>query len=516
LSVATGTGLYPGTFALTDPDRLAVIRPATGESLTYRELDEQSTRLANHLRSVGMKVGDNVAMVSTNGLPMLVVYWAALRSGFYVTAVNHHLTAAETNYILDDCECKVLFASADAADAVAASDAVGAITHRIAWGGDLAGFAAYTDVLAAASAEPLVDQPRGQDFLYSSGTTGVPKGVRIPLRDGQVDQVPDPYTPVFATIYAMDETTVYLSPAPLYHAAPLRFCGVTNSVGGLVVMMDRFDPEAALQLIDEHQVTHSQWVPTMFVRMLKLPEVVRDQYDVTSLRYAVHAAAPCPPEVKRSMIDWWGPVIHEYWASTEGAGITLINSTEALERPGSVGRAALGVLRICDESGTEVPSGQIGTIYVEREELPFEYFKDAAKTASVQHAAHPTWTTTGDVGYLDGDGYLYLTDRGSFMIISGGVNIYPQEAENVLILHPAVYDIGIIGIPDPEMGEQVKACVQLADGYSPSEQLAQELIDFVKTRLAGYKAPKSVDFVDDLPRSATGKMVKRKLKERYV
>ncbi len=512
--------MYPGTHAARTPDKPAVIVPATGQQVTYRELDENSTRIAHHLRdTLGLVPGDVVAMVTDNDLRAFDVYWAAIRSGMYITAINHHLTAAETNFILDDCGAKALFAGAAVAPAVADSgllEALSAPGRRVAWGGAIPGFADYDEVLEASSAAPLTDQPRGADMLYSSGTTGRPKGIKPPLPVGQVDAIPDMISAVFGPVYGFGTDTVYLSPAPLYHAAPLRYCAMVNSLGGTTILMDRFDSETALRLIDEYRVTHSQWVPTMFVRMLKLPAQTRQRYDVSSMQAAVHAAAPCPAEVKRAMIDWWGPVINEYYAATEAAGVCLIGSDDSLTHPGSVGKAALGIVHVCDEDGAEVPVGQVGTVYFERDEMPFIYHNDPEKTRKAQHPAHENWATTGDLGYLDDEGFLYLTDRSAFMIISGGVNIYPQEAENVLINHPAVYDVAVIGIPDEEMGEQVKACVQLADGYEPSDGLAAELIDFAKSSLAAYKVPRSVDFLDDLPRTPTGKMVKGELRGRYL
>ncbi|MFW0790552.1 AMP-binding protein [Gordonia sp. CPCC 205333] len=510
--------MFPGTFVATTPDKPAVIRPETGEQVTYRQLNENSLKVANHLRALGLSAGDAIAVVSDNDLRVFDVYWAAVRSGLYVTVINNHLTGTEVNYILADCGARVLFASAAVAAAVGDTAEIAALNvdgHRIAWGGELSGFDGYTEILANGSTEPLPSQPRGIDMLYSSGTTGRPKGIKIPPPEGQVDEVLDPYTAVFAPLYGFDENTVYLSPAPVYHAAPLRYCGVANSVGGTVVMMDHFDPEQALANIQKYQVTHSQWVPTMFIRMLKLPRVIRDSYDVSSLKIAVHAAAPCPIEVKQAMIEWWGPVIHEYYASTESAGATFIGPQEALEHPGSVGKALLGVAHVVGENGVDLPAGEVGVIYFERDDVPFRYHNDPAKTAAAQHPEHANWATTGDLGYLDEDGYLYLTDRKAFMIISGGVNIYPQEAENVLVNHPAVYDVAVIGVPDPEMGEQVKACVQLADGFDASEDLAAELIAFTKERLAHYKAPRSVDFLDDLPRTPTGKLVKGELRKQY-
>ncbi|MDL9935843.1 acyl-CoA synthetase [Gordonia sp. ABSL1-1] len=510
--------MFPGVFAATTPDKPAVIAAATGEQLTYRQLDENSTRLANHLEALGLRPGDCIAMISTNSLHMFEVYWAALRSGLYVTAINHHLTAAETNYILTDCAAQVLFADATIADTVAQAGQIDALAtegHRIAWNGKIDGFADYDVVLAEASDAKRADQPRGTDMLYSSGTTGRPKGIKTPRPDGQVDEIPDTYTAIFGPMYGFDTDTVYLSPAPLYHAAPLRYCGVTNSTGGTVVFLDRFEPETALAAIEKYGATHSQWVPTMFIRLLKLPEEVRNRYDLSSLRLAVHAAAPCPVEVKRAMIEWWGPVIHEYYASTEAAGATFIGPQEALDHPGSVGKPLLGVVHICDEDGAELPTGEVGLVYFEREFVAFEYHNDPEKTRKAQHPAHENWSTSGDVGYVDADGYLYLTDRKAFMIISGGVNIYPQEAENVLINHPAVFDVAVIGVPDADLGEVAKACVQLADGALPSDELADELLAYTREQIAAYKTPRSVDFVDDLPRTPTGKLVKGELRKKY-
>ena len=509
--------MYPGSHLTSSPDKPAVIRPATGESVTYAELMDRSTRIANHLRALGMRPGDTVAVVSDNDLRVFDVYWAAVRSGMYVTVVNHHLTAPEVNYILADCGAGIVFAGAAVDQAVAGADQVLADPERrVAWGGPVAGFADYDAVLAAASPEPLTDQPRGTDMLYSSGTTGRPKGIRPPLPEGQVDQVPDMVSAVFGPVYGFGADTVYLSPAPVYHAAPLRYCAMVNSLGGTVVLMDRFEPREALRLIGEHRITHSQWVPTMFVRMLKLPEEVRTSYDVSSLKVAIHAAAPCPEQVKRKMIEWWGPVIQEYYAATEAAGVTLIGPEDALERPGSVGRAALGTLHICDENGDDLPTGEVGVVYFERDQVPFEYHNDPEKTRAARHPRHEFWATTGDLGYLDEDGFLYLTDRKAFMIISGGVNIYPQEAENVLVNHPAVYDVAVIGIPDEDLGEVARGYVQLTEGEDPSETLAEELIGYATDHLAAYKVPRSIEFVADLPRTPTGKLVKGELRKKVL
>jgi fatty-acyl-CoA synthase len=331
-----------------------------------------------------------------------------------------------------------------------------------------------------------------------------------------VDDPENPYAQLFGAIYSFDKNTRYYSPGPIYHAAPLRFSAFVHALGGTVVMARQFDAEAALAAIQRHRATHSQWVPTMFVRMLKLPPEVRDRYDVSSMKVAVHAAAPCSVEVKRAMMDWWGPVLHEYYSSTEGNGVSFIGPQEWLAKPGSVGRAGLGTIHICDDSGAELPIGQTGVVYFERDLVAFSYHNDDERTEAARHPDHELWTTTGDIGHVDEDGYLFLTDRKAFMIISGGVNIYPQEIEDCLTMHPSVLDVAVIGIPDEEMGEQVCAVVQPAPGVVPSEELATELKDFVRSRIAHYKTPRVVDFVDALPRSAAGKLVKRVLKERYT
>ncbi|MCW2621069.1 MAG: long-chain-fatty-acid--CoA ligase, partial [Frankiales bacterium] len=381
------------------------------------------------------------------------------------------------------------------------------------------GYADLQADLAQASPEPFEDQPAGLHMQYSSCTNGVPKGVRAPLPARQIHEPGDLLVAVFAPMYGFDADTVYLSPAPLYHAAPLRFCGVIHAMGGTVVIMPRFDPERALAYIEQYRATHSQWVPTMFVRMLKLPDEVRTRHDVSSMKVAVHAAAPCPVDVKQRMIEWWGPILHEYYAATEAAGITLIPPQQWLEKPGSVGKAGLGVLHICDqedEDQPELPNGEPGLVYFERDAMPFSYHNDPDKTRQAQHPHHDNWATTGDIGWVDDDGYLFLTDRRAFMVISGGVNIYPQETENALTMHPKVFDVAVIGVPDDEMGEQVKAVVQLAEGFEPGPELEQELIQHVRSQIAHYKAPKTVDFVDSLPRTATGKLQKRKVKAQYL
>ncbi|MGV9637147.1 acyl-CoA synthetase [Nocardia rhamnosiphila] len=509
--------MYPGAHVDDFPDKPAVIVAETGETLTYRELEDNSVRLARHLHAAGLRRGDHVALLSGNDPKVYEAYWAALRSGLYITAVNRHLSPAEISYIVGDCGAKALIASAglrEAAEAIV--EQTPGVEIRLAFGGPVEGYQSYEDALAAQPAQPLPDQPRGADMLYSSGTTGRPKGIKQPLSDQQVGDPPgDPYTAVFGPLYGFGTESVYLSPAPLYHAAPLRFGGVVQALGGTLVVMERFDAEQALAAIERYRVTHSQWVPTMFVRMLKLDEAVRSRYDISSLKVAVHAAAPCAVDVKRAMIEWWGPVLYEYYASTEANGATFIDSEQWLRKPGSVGPAGMGSIRICGDDGAELPTGEIGTIYFERDELPFAYHNDPAKTEAAIHPDHPTWTTTGDIGYVDAEGFLFLTDRKAFMIISGGVNIYPQEIEDALALHPAVLDVAVIGVPDEEMGESVKAVIQAAPGATPGPELAAELRDYLRERIAHYKVPRSIDFADELPRTPTGKLVKGKLRAQY-
>ncbi|MEO8816284.1 MAG: acyl-CoA synthetase [Mycobacterium sp.] len=507
--------MYPGTHARITPDKPAIIVADTGETVSYAQLDTRSQRFARHLYDTGVRPGDHVAVLCDNQARALEIYWAAMRSGLYITFINSQLSADEVAYILNDCSAETFVVAeryAPIAGVVVAQTP--RVARKIALG-CVDGFEDYEAVIAAASGQPLPAQPCGADMLYSSGTTGFPKGIEVPLPDRDVSQPGDPSTALFGPAMGLTADSVYLSPAPVYHAAPLRFMALAHRFGATVVMMEKFDAENALRLIQQYRITHSQWVPTMFIRMLKLQRQVRESYDVSSLRCAVHAAAPCPVEVKRAMIEWWGPILLEYYSSTEANGVTMIDSREWLQRPGSVGKSRLGILHICDDSGTEVAAGQIGTVYFEREVAPFEYHNDPARTAETRHRNHPTWTTCGDVGYLDTDGYLYLTDRKSFMIISGGVNIYPQEIENHLALHPAVFDVAVIGVPDEEMGESVVAVVHPAVEADSHEELAATLDRFLRERIAHYKVPRRYEFTTDLPRTPTGKLIKGRLRERY-
>ncbi|ANY25819.1 acyl-CoA synthetase [Gordonia terrae] len=508
--------MYPGTHAANRPDKPALVMASTGQVVTYAQLEHNSRQIAHLFGELGLRRGDHIAVVSTNEARIFEIYWAALRTGLYITAVNSHLTAAEVAYIVGDCEAKAVFFSASMAKIAVDAElhaATPRVLLRLSFGGDIQGHRRLETLMQTMPTTEPVDQPRGADMLYSSGTTGKPKGIEPTLPDRQVGDPGDTMTALARDRWSFDADTVYLSPAPLYHAAPLRTCAAVQALGGTVVVMDRFDAERALELIEAYRITHSQWVPTMFVRMLKLDKHIRTKYDVSSLRVAIHAAAPCPVEVKHAMIDWWGPILLEYYSSTELNGMTLISSQEWLRKPGSVGRDnVLGTAHICDDDGRELPPNEVGVLYFERDSLPFRYHNDPDKTAKAQHPQHPTWTTTGDVGYLDEDRYLFLTDRKSFMIISGGVNIYPQEIENCLTMHPQVLDIAVIGEPDPDLGESVLAVVQRdTDDHDHDNVIEQSLRTLAADRLARYKQPRRYLFVDQLPRTPTGKLAKHRI-----
>ncbi len=499
-------------------DHPAVIMAGTGQTLTFAQLHEEATRLANLFRAAGLVPGDHVAFCIENQAHFHPVAWGAHYAGLFYTAISTRLTAEEAGYIVDDCGARVLLVSAALAErATELVERTPQVELRLlvpspaAPGVVVDGYDSYLDALAASSTDELVDPIAGKDMLYSSGTTGRPKGVKSSPPSDPLD-TPTAVNTLCTLLFGLTDETTYLSPAPLYHAAPLRFSMAVQQSGGTVVVMERFDPVEALTLIERYRVTFSQWVPTMFVRMLKLPEAERGAHDLSSHQVAVHAAAPCPVEVKQQMIDWWGPIIHEYYAGTEGNGFVYTGPQEWLAHPGSVGRNLTGEIHILDEDGRELAAGEAGTIYFGGT-AEFEYHNDPDKTAESRNAHG--WTTLGDVGWLDEDGYLYLTDRKAFMIISGGVNIYPQEIENLLVLHPKVADVAVIGVPNEDMGEEVKAVVEPAEGIEPSPELERELIAYCRTHLADLKCPRSVDFTDELPRHPTGKLYKRLLRDQY-
>jgi long-chain acyl-CoA synthetase len=509
--------VYPGLHATSTPDKPAVVMGGSGQVTTYRELDDASARLAQLLYARGLRPGDKIALLAENHPRYFEVYWAALRSGFYLTAVNRYLSPEEAAYLVNDSGATALISTAALAKtAVDLLDLVPDCTIRLMMDGPAPGFESYEDAVAGYPAEPLAHQPRGDVMLYSSGTTGRPKGIRRPLKTKQID---DPSNAGVSSLeramLGMGADSIYLCPAPLYHAAGLQWSAGVHEMGGTLVVMEKFDEEQFLALIEREHVTHSQVVPTMLVRVLKLPEDVRAKYDLSSLECIVHAAAPCPVDVKRKMIEWLGPIITEYYAATEGTGMTFIGSAEWLEHPGSVGRPIMGIAHVCDDDGNELPAGQAGLIYFEQEHIPFEYHGDPKKTAESRHPDHPMWSALGDVGYVDQDGYLFLTDRKSFMIISGGVNIYPAEIESCLIMHPSVADVAVFGLPDPDMGEYVHSVVQPAEGVTASPELAEELRLYVRSRLAPYKVPRVIDFRAELPRLPTGKLYKAGLRDEF-
>lgn len=506
--------MHPELHAANAPDRPAQIVAGTGEITTFHELNDGSNRFARFLWDAGLRPGDHLAVFLENHPRYFEIYWAALRSGLYLTPVNRYLTAAEAAFIVEDCGARVLVSS-ELLGPVA--EQLPALVPRCeSWlmlDGTRPGFEAYETAVDAQPAVPLDAQPLGEVMFYSSGTTGRPKGVMRPLSGRTIDE--NPGGRMAAKFLGMHPGAVYLSTAPLYHTAALGWATAVQALGGTVVLMERFDAAEALRCIDAYRVSHTQWVPTMFKRLLDLSPEERAGHDLSSHRVAIHGAGPCPVEVKRQIIEWWGPIVLEYYGATEGNGMTVIDSTEWLGHVGSVGKAVVGSIHICDEDGTPLASGEDGLVYFERDRVPFAYYNDEKKTAAARHPEHPMWTTLGDIGHLDDEGYLFLTDRREFLIISGGVNIYPAESENLLLGHPFVADVAVIGVPNAEFGEEVKAIVKLRDGDVGSDDRAAELIDFCREHLAHFKCPRSVEFVDELPRLPTGKLAKKGLRDQY-
>jgi long-chain acyl-CoA synthetase len=508
--------VYPGAFAAQTPDKPAVIMGGSGQVITYAELDAEANRLSRVFRQAGFEPGDHVAFCLENHPRYLAIAWGAHYAGLIYTAMSSRLTTEEMAYIIDNSGSRGFIASAYKRDQAAElAEQMPGVSLRLMVDGTIEGYESYEDAIAAQPAEPLPARVAGADMLYSSGTTGQPKGVMVSVEAKPLEEAGTSVAAMQAMLFGWTQDTVYLSPAPLYHAAPLRFCLSTHVHGGTVVVMERFDPEDYLRLVQEHRVTHSQVVPTMFVRMLKLDEATRARYDVSSLQAVVHAAAPCPVPVKEQMIEWFGPIIHEYYAGTEGNGFVYCNSEMWLGHKGTVGMPINCTVHIVGEDGEEVAVGEEGTIYFEGGGS-FEYYRDPEKTSSTRHPLG--WSTLGDVGKLDEDGFLYLTDRKAYMIITGGVNVYPQEAENVLTLHPKVFDVAVIGVPNADFGEEVKAIVQPTEmpaGPEDAAALERELIGYCREHLADVKCPRSVEFRTELPRHPTGKLYKRLLKDEF-
>ena len=504
--------MHPITHAQTRPDHPAMIMAGSGQTVTFAEMDAYANRFAQLLRARGLKRGDHFAVLMENNVHYLQVVWGSQRAGTMMVPISTRLTAPEICYILKDAGAKVLLTSTRYAEAIEGIRDECADLPLLIVDGE--GEEDYEAALAAQPAEPIADQAPGQYMLYSSGTTGRPKGVKPapPEDDDILATNPLMGLAVMGAGMPADGSMVYLSPAPLYHAAPIGWCTTAQRLGGTVVVMEKFDPEHALETIEKYKITDSQWVPTHFVRMLKLDPEVRTRYDLSSHQRALHAAAPCPVPIKREMIEWWGPIINEYYAGSEGVGMTLIKAEDWLTHPGSVGKAIHGTLHVCDAEGEEVPAGQDGLLYFENDLIP-TYHNDPEKT---REAMHPKgWMTLGDIGHLDADGFLYLTDRKSHMIISGGVNIYPQEIENLLVTHDKVMDAAVIGAPCPDFGEKVVAVVQPIDMAEAGDALEAELRDFLAPSLSKTKMPKLFDFRAQLPREANGKLYKRELRDEF-
>ncbi|MHB1444162.1 MAG: AMP-binding protein [Acidimicrobiales bacterium] len=506
--------MYAAEHARSHPDQPAFIMGATGEVVTYAEYEARANRLAHLYRDQGLRRGDHVAVFMENNPRFLETEAAADRTGLYYTLINSYLSAEEVAYVLDDCQARILITSTAKREvALEAAGMAGKVERFLMVGGPEEGdgpFDSYEAAVARYPADPVPDEAQGMAMLYSSGTTGRPKGIWRPLPDSPPGVGgPGP----LATVWQLREGMTYLSPAPLYHSAPTGGVSLTIRLKGTIVIMERFDPEQFLVLVERYRVTHTQMVPTMFSRLLKLPEEVRRRYDLSSLEGVVHAAAPCPVPVKEAMIEWFGPILLEYYAATEGIGMTVCDSKEWLAHKGTVGRPLIGRLMILDDDRNECPTGAEGTVWFQGD-ANFEYFNDPDKTAESRDKARGT-STVGDVGRVDEEGYLYLTDRKTYMIISGGVNIYPQETENLLVTHPKVLDAAVIGVPNEDLGEEVKAVVQLMPEVAPGPDLERELIAFCREHLAHFKCPRSVDFTEELPRLPTGKLYKRLLRDRY-
>ena len=502
---------HPQHWAELMPERPAIMMASSGATLTYGELNARSNRVAHLLRDAGLKRGDGIVILMENHLNFLEICWGAQRSGLYFTPVSWRLKADEIAYILNNSNAKALFTTPRyAALALDAAKQVG-LNNLFLVGGEDKHFRSYEMALHAQPSTRINDESLGRDMLYSSGTTGRPKGVKNVLPDGDVGTIP-PVMGYLTKIYGFDTHTVNLTPAPLYHAGPLRYSMCVGHTGGFNIIMENFDAEAALALIERHRITHAELVPTMFVRLMKLAPDVRNKFDLSSLQLVAHGTGPCAPEVKKQIIEWLGPILEEQYGGTEGNGLCAINSTEWLAHPASVGKAVVGTLHIVGADGKDMPVGENGLVYFEGGPR-FDYHGDAKKTAAAY--SPEGWSTLGDIGYVDHEGYLYLTDRESHMIISGGVNIYPQEVENVLINHPAVQDVAVFGVPDADFGEVVMAVVHPTDMTQAGPQLAQELIDYCRAQIAHFKCPRAVDFSDSLPRHETGKIYKRLLKDQY-
>ncbi|MCO5129928.1 MAG: AMP-binding protein [Xanthobacteraceae bacterium] len=507
--------MYPGTHVAARANQPAFIMASTGETVSYAELEARTNRLAHFLRSRGLNRLDHYSIFMENNSRYLESCGAGERAGLYFTCINSFLKADELAYILDNSESRVLiFSEEKRAVALEAMKQCPRVEVGLVVDGPGDGdkILNLDEAVRDFPSTPIADESLGTAMLYSSGTTGRPKGIVRPLPE----QPPSEGLPLFHflnQLWHYREGLTYLSPAPLYHSAPQAAVNLVIRDGGTAIIMEKFDPEHYLQLVEKYRPTHSQLVPTMFSRMLKLPDEVRKRYDVSSLEVAIHAAAPCPPQVKEQMIEWWGPIIHEYYGATEGLGFTACDTPQWQAHRGTVGKVLLGELHVLDENMQPCPKETPGTLWF-KTATPFEYFNDPQRTAETR-SADGSMSTVGDIGYVDDDGFLYLTDRATFMIVSGGVNIYPQECENLLITHPKVADAAVFGVPNEDLGEEVKAVVQPMPGVKADQALADELTAFCQANLSRQKCPRSIDFIDEMPRLPTGKLYKRLLRDRY-
>jgi long-chain acyl-CoA synthetase len=507
--------MYPGTHAAPRANQPAFIMATTGETVTYAELEARTNRLAHFLRSRGLSRLDHYSIFMENNSRYLESCGAGERAGLYFTCINSFLKADELAYIIDNSESRVLIFSEEkravAEEALRHCPKV-EVSLVVDGPGNGSTILNLDEAVSGFPATPIADESVGTAMLYSSGTTGRPKGIVRPLPEQPASQ----QLPLFDFLNMMwryREGLTYLSPAPLYHSAPQAAVNLVIRNGGTAIIMEKFDPEHYLQLIEKYKPTHTQLVPTMFSRMLKLPDDVRKRYDVSSLEVAIHAAAPCPPQVKEQMIEWWGPIIHEYYGATEGLGFTACDTPQWQAHRGTVGKVLLGELHVLDENMQPCPKETPGTLWF-KTATPFEYFNDPKRTAETR-SADGSMSTVGDIGYVDDDGFLYLTDRATFMIVSGGVNIYPQECEHLLITHPKVADAAVFGVPNEDLGEEVKAVVQPMPGVAPDQALVDELTEFCLKNLSRQKCPRSIDFIEEMPRLPTGKLYKRLLRDRY-
>jgi len=503
---------HPHYHAQSRPNHPAIIMADTGVIVTYAELERRANQTARFFRELGLLPGSVVAICMDNSSERFFdIVWAAQRTGLYFTCISTKLKTDEIEYILNDSGAKAFFGSASLAHHLEGVTTSNSDCKYFSVGGDITGFSEYESSITDFPESLIANPVAGADLLYSSGTTGRPKGIKPPLTGGPIEQATS-FSALMCDLFGINQNSCYLSPAPLYHTAPLRWCMTIHRIGGTAVVMDKWDEEFCLQLIEKHKIDCVQFVPTHFVRMLKLPQTTRDKYNVSSLKTVVHAAAPCPVDIKEQMFDWFGPIIHEYYAGTEGVGLCYIGPEDWLTHKGSVGKALVGEIHICDEQGVEVKAGQQGDVYFGGGPK-LSYHNAPEKQAEAMHKNG--WATMGDIGRVDADGFLYLTDRKSFTIISGGVNVYPQEIEDTLISHPDVMDVAVIGVPDQDFGERVLAVVQLREPDSASDALAKSIMIYAEERLSKIKTPKQIDFRADLPRHPNGKLYKRLLKDEY-